>query len=217
MKKKKTFTVILTELFQRFLGIFVKPLIKSKYKPKIHNEKSVPKKGPIVFCANHRHKMDQYFIIIATNQPTHWGAKEEYFRGIDSLFGKPNKFSCALTKAFLLATGNFEIDRKGDTSEAKNNFLKYLNMGANVGLFPEGTRNKTEDVLLPFKFGAVSMAQKSGAWIQPVSITGDIQNKKNIQVNFREPFKVNPETNLEDANNKLRESILSGIIENESK
>lgn len=32
--------------------------------------------------------------------------------------------------------------------------------GDAINIFPEGKRNKTNEILLPFKFGAVSLAQK---------------------------------------------------------
>ena len=46
---------------------------------------------------------------------------------------------------------------------------KTLSMGKAVGIFPEGTRNKTNEVLLPFRYGTVRLAQTTGAAIVPLA------------------------------------------------
>ena len=84
-----------------------------------------------------------------------------------------------------------------------------------IGLFPEGTRNKTKDVfLLPFKFGTVSMAKKTDATIVPFGLTGDYKfRSKNLTIRYGEPFKVG-DMDLETANNKLYEEIKSLMEKN---
>ena len=63
------------------------------------------------------------------------------------------------------------------------------------------------EFLLPFKFGAVSMAKKTGATIVPAGIYGDYKFRtKNLSVRFGTPFKVDNMT-LEEANNKLRDEV----------
>lgn len=66
--------------------------LMKKYRPTMLNSEVI-RKGPVIFIGNHRHKLDQYFIVAATQRVIHWGAKEEYFNGTDSLFGK--RMSCA--------------------------------------------------------------------------------------------------------------------------
>ena len=79
--------------------------------------------------------------------------------------------------------------------------------GGAIGLFPEGTRNKTDAFLLPFKFGAVSMAQKTNATLVPFGISGDYCfRSKNLRIKFGEPFKIEDMT-LEEANEKLAQVI----------
>ena len=90
--------------------------------------------------------------------------------------------------------------------------MKVLERKLFLGLFPEGTRNKTEEILLPFKFGAVSMAKKSNATIVPIAVTGKYKFRtKNLKITFGEPFKVG-EMELEEANIKLYNSILDMVI-----
>ena len=61
--------------------------------------------------------------------------------------------------------------------------------------------------MLPFKFGAVSIAKKSNALIIPFGITGDYKfRSKNLTIKYGKPFKVENMT-LEEANNKLFEEV----------
>ena len=92
--------------------------------------------------------------------------------------------------------------------------LEVLKDKGAIGIFPEGTRNKTKEFLLPFKFGAVSMAQKTGATIVPFGLTGDYKfRSKNLVARFGTPFKVG-DMSLEEANQKLYNEIKSLMEEN---
>ena len=63
-----------------------------------------------------------------------------------------------------------------------------------------------ENILLPFKFGAVSMAQKTDSYLVPYAITGEYKfRSKDLTVRFGKPFKVGDD--LEKANTKLRKEI----------
>ncbi len=66
-----------------------------------------------------------------------------------------------------------------------------------------------EALFLPFKFGTVSMAQKTGAYILPFVIMGQYKFRgNNLKMIIGKPFKVNENENLEEANSKLREIII---------
>ena len=111
---------------------------------------------------------------------------------------------------FFKATGCISVDR----SKKKEQAIDILKSGGAVGLFPEGTRNKTNKFLLPFKFGTVSMAQKTNATIVPFGLTGDYKfRSKNLTVRFGTPFKIG-DMNLEEANKKLYNEIEKLMKEN---
>jgi 1-acyl-sn-glycerol-3-phosphate acyltransferase len=70
-----------------------------------------------------------------------------------------------------------------------------------------------EVLLLPFKFGAVSMAKKTGALLVPYGITGDYKfRSKDLTARFGKPIKVGDD--LEEANKKLRNEIARLMREN---
>ena len=170
------------------------------YNPKIIGKENIPSNGAIIICANHKHAMDPCTILISTKRMVHYLAKNEFFEG---------KF-----KWFFKIAGCIPVNRNIRDTNASENAISILKKKQVLGLFPEGTRNKTKEFLLPFKFGAVSMAKKTDAYIVPVGITGDYKfRSKNLVTRIGKPFKVN-QMSLEEANNKLKEEISSLMIEN---
>lgn len=74
-----------------------------------------------------------------------------------------------------------------------------------------------DSLLLPFKYGAVSMAKKTNATIVPFAVTGDYKvGSDNLVVSIGEGFKVG-EMSLEEANEILRGKIKTLMIENRKK
>ena len=187
----------LNEWGYRVFKPILSPIFKLYYNPRIENKEYLQQDGPIVVVGNHKHIMDQCLVIIATKRIIHYMAKKEYFDGKMAWFFK--------------ATGCISVDRSIHDSNAKNKALEVLENGGAIGLFPEGTRNKTKAKLLPFKYGAVSMAKKTNATIIPFGIVGDYKfRSKNLKIKFGKPFKVG-EMSLEEANAKLEKIVLELI------
>ncbi len=171
------------------------PLFRLWYNPKVINKEAILKEGPIIIAGNHKHVYDQCLTIISTKRIINYMAKKEYFEGNLAWFFK--------------SVGCIPVNRKIKDTAAVSCALEVLKNGGAIGIFPEGTRNKTNEFLLPFKFGAVSMAKKSGATIIPFGLTGDYKfRSKNLVARFGTPFKVD-DMSLEDANEKLYNEIKS--------
>lgn len=182
------------EIGYSLLTPIMRVLFRLYYNPKIINKEVIPKEGPILIVGNHKHIYDQCLTIMATKRVIHYMAKKEYFDGKMAWFFK--------------LVGCIPVDRSIKDHNATDKALKVLNSGGAIGLFPEGTRNKTKDVfLLPFKFGTVSMAKKTNATIIPFGLTGDYKfRSKNLTIRYGTPFKVG-DMDLEDANKKLYEEV----------
>ena len=188
--------------------VLLKPILGTIYKlyynPKIVNKRVIPKTGPIIIVGNHLHIMDQCNVIISTKRVIHYMAKKEYFDGHFAWFFK--------------ITGCISVNRSAKDSKATNTAIDILRQDGAIGLFPEGTRNKTEKLLLPFKYGAVSMAKKTNATIVPFGITGNYKfRSKDLKVVFGKPFKVD-DLPIEEANKKLEsviEKLLTKGVDNE--
>ena len=189
------------EIGYSLLTPIMRVLFKLYYNPKIINKEVIPKEGPVLIVGNHKHIYDQCLTIMATKRVIHYMAKKEYFDGKMAWFFK--------------LVGCIPVDRSIKDHNATDKALKVLNSGGAIGLFPEGTRNKTKDVfLLPFRFGTVSMAKKTNATIIPFGLTGDYKfRSKNLTIRYGTPFKVG-DMDLEDANKKLYEEVERLMREN---
>lgn len=191
-----------SEIAYKLLTPLMRLIFRLYYNPKILNKKNIPKEGPIIIVCNHKHVFDQCFAIMSTRRPIHYLAKKEYFDGKLSWFFK--MFGC------------IPVNRDIHDTKAKESAIHFLKNGKAIGLFPEGTRNKTNDIfLLPLKFGAVSMAQKTSAYIVPCALTGDYKfQSRNLMLRFGKPIKITKEMNLEEQNNKLAKQIEKLMKEN---
>ena len=183
----------LPEKFYKFVKPILGSIFKLYYNPKVIGKENIPKEGSVIIAGNHKHVMDQCGVIISTKRVVHYMAKKEYF---DSKLAW-----------FFKWTGCISVDRSIHDDSAKEAALNVLYDGRALGIFPEGTRNKTDEFLLPFKFGCVSMAKKTDSYIVPFSVTGDYKfRSKNLVYRIGKPFKV---TNMElpDANKRLEKAI----------
>ncbi len=196
MKKKK----FKKEFWYKILTPIMRILFRLYYNPKIINKKIIPKEGPILIVGNHKHIFDQCLTIMATKRPIHYLAKKEYFDGKMSWFFK--------------LVGCIPVNRSIKDQEAKNQALEILEEKGAIGLFPEGTRNKTKDkLLLDFKYGAVSMAKKTKASIIPFAITGDYCfRSKNLRITYGKPMQVTED--LTSANEALYQEIEALLKQN---
>ena len=173
---------------------FFKPILgliyRIYYNPKIIGKENIPQTGPIIVAGN---IMDQCGPILASKRPIHYMAKKEYFDG---------KFAW-----FFKMMGCISVNRSIHDEKAKEEAMNVLADGKALGIFPEGTRNKTDAFLLPFKFGCVSMAKKSDAYIVPFAVTGVYKfRSKNLVYRIGKPFKVT-NMDLKEANKRLEKAI----------
>lgn len=185
------------KLFKLILG----PIFKLYYNPKVIGKENIPEDGSILVVGNHVHLMDQCVPILSTKRVINYMAKKEYF---------DNK----KTAWFFKSAGCISVDRSKKDENAVSSALEVLENGGAIGLFPEGTRNKTKDLLLPFKFGAVSMANKTDSYLVPFGISGEYKfRSKNLVVEFGKPFKVK-NNDLESANKRLEKEVRKLILKN---
>lgn len=130
---------------------------------------------PYIFVGNHLSILDVVFPAVTTHRPLHYMAKK-------SLFEK------GLMKKFVTKCECIPVNRDGSDVRAVMLAMKYLKEGEHVVIFPEGTRNKTEDRFLPFKSGAAAIAIKTQTPIVPMIQIKKIRFLRRAHVLFGEPF-----------------------------
>ena len=163
--------------------------------PKTVNKELVPKEDGFIFAGTHVSYMDPFLVGNTTPRSVHFLAKIELTQ---------NK----LLKPFMSLFGVIPVDRKlSKNPEAKQAAVEALKDGNIICVFPEGTRNRTDKPLMPFKFGAVSFAYKSGKPIVPFAITPKPKAFRRKQIIIGEPFYVKS-ADLEKENKKLEKIVL---------
>lgn len=182
---------ILYKLLMPLNKLFIK-----LYMPTYIGKENIPKEGAIILAGNHTSYLDPLLLMSSTNRCIHFLAKIELFKGIK--------------KIFFNNVGIIPVDRKRKNPEAINQANQYLLNNQVIGIFPESTINKTKDIIMPFKYGAVKMAQETNSSIVPFSITHKYKLfKKSVIISFDKPYKVTGDLNKD---NKILENKVSNLI-----
>ncbi len=129
---------------------------------------NIPNEGKIIFCSNHVSMLDPITVAISTRRRIYFMAKKELFE--KKFFG-----------SLLEKLGAFPVDRDGADLSAIRNSLKILKNEDALGIFPEGTRNKNEDVDNA-KPGIAMISIKGKAPIIPIYIDTQYKLFRKIRV-----------------------------------
>jgi len=183
---------LLYRIVRRPLGFCFKAI----YKPSVIGKKNIPENGRIILAGNHTNYFDCILVGTATKRCVHYLAKDELMKG-------PLKY-------IFKGMGIIPVNRRQKDKAALENAENILKDEKVIGIFPEGTINRTEDIIMPFKFGAVKMAKETDSYIVPFTITGNYKlGKKNIKIEFYKPYKTTKDLDYE--NNKLMEIIKTNL------
>ena len=145
------------------------------FRPRIVGRNRIPTNGRIILAGNHTNYLDCVLLISCTKRTIHFLAKDE-------LLKSPIGF-------IFKGMGIIPVNRRIHDKMALNSGIDTLNSNGVIGIFPEGTINKTSDVILPFKIGAVKMASVSGSKIIPFTITGKYRLlNSSLKIEFLEVF-----------------------------
>lgn len=187
----------------KFLRTVGSPVFRFVFRPKIIGAENIPESGSVIIAGNHKHALDPILIDISTKRIVRTLAKKELH---DGPFG-----------FIFRSTGTIPVDLHSKRNKAAlESAVEVLRHGGTINLSPEAKRNFTNELLLPFKYGAVSMSRRTDTPIVPYSITGDYRLfSKNLKITFGKAYY--PDTSSADlynANKELYEKILLLLIEN---
>ena len=122
-------------------------------------EENIPDE-PVLFVANHRSYFDILLTYTRCKRLTGYIAKKEMEK-IPLLSNWMRYLYCLF------------LDRKNPREGLKTilQAIEYVKQGVSICIFPEGTRNDGEELsMLPFKEGALKIAEKTGCPIIPISL-----------------------------------------------
>ncbi|MBQ8209281.1 MAG: 1-acyl-sn-glycerol-3-phosphate acyltransferase [Clostridia bacterium] len=182
----------------RFFRPAVSVIFRILFRPRIVGRENIPKDSGAILAGNHTDFFDCFMVISSTKRCVHFLAKNELFKN-------------AFTNRFFTSAGLIRVYRNGKDRDALICAEEYLRNGCIVGIFPEGTTNKKTGTSLPFKIGAVKMAQDTGTPIVPFTINGRYRLfGKGVEIVFQKPYKIES-TDLLCANDELKAKVLSKI------
>ena len=160
-KSSKFFQFVTANLCTRIL-------LFSNIKVKFYNFDKIPKDTRFLFVSNHKTAFD----------PIYYNYILKY-RDV-AFISKPENFKIPFISGLIHREFYLPIDRENDR-EALKTIIKAINLCKNnicsIGLFPEGTRNKTDKILLDFKAGGFKIAQKANIPIVISVIEEDFKHK----------------------------------------
>ncbi len=175
-------------------------LFKLIYRPTYVGLENIPKEGRVVLAGNHTHFFDCILIISSNKRVVHFLAKHTLLKG-------PFKW-------MFKGMGIIQVNRTIKDASVIKNSEKALNEEKMICVFPEGTINETEDIIMPFKMGAVKMTSETNAPIVPFAITGKFKPfQKSIKIEFMKPMK--PSKDLEKQNKLLEERVARKLEQSE--
>lgn len=131
--------------------------------------------GSYVIVGNHKSGLDIIPAALTTDKAVRFMAKKDLLeRGF-------MKWLCT-------RMGVIPVSRDGNDVRAVMQALKALKNGEIVAIYPEGTRNKTEEIFLPFKSGATTLSIKTHSPIIPVIHVKKMKLFKRAHVMYGEPL-----------------------------
>ncbi len=142
----------------------------------IQGTENIPASGGVVVVANHISYWDPVVIICAFKRRVYFMAKAELFK-------------IPVVGYVVSISGAFPVHRDKTDRNAIRTALNLLKEGQVVGIFPEGTRSHSGEMLKPH-LGAAMLALKSCAPILPVAVSGTRGFWGKIRVRVGKPIPV---------------------------
>ena len=123
-------------------------------------EENVPKDQPVLYIPNHRSFFD--ILLIYSRVP-----------GLTGFVAKDSLMKAYLLRDWMKKLYCLFLNRENPREGLKTILqgIENIKNGISMCIFPEGTRNKVGDEMLPFKEGSMKMAEKTGCLVIPVALS----------------------------------------------
>lgn len=134
--------------------------ILTNTKVKYIGKENIPNETFVCY-ANHKSAMDAFLV--------HYG-----LNSVCSVIGKKSLFKYPIVKNCQYTFGCIPLDRDNDRAAAKNMIeaMRNIKAGLSYIIFPEGTRNKSDEEVLKTRDGAYKLVTKTEVPLLPCTIIG---------------------------------------------
>ena len=180
--------------FLNVLRIFVLPIVRIIKPFRFYGNRKV-KDGACVYVINHYALLDPAYAVATTWEGIHFVAKRE-------------NFEMPIIGWVARRAKTISANRDGNDVRALLDCFKCLKNNEKIAIFPEGTRNKTSEPLLPFKHGAAAIAIRAKAPIVLITSYKKPRFFRCTHVLISDPFEL-----TEYYDRKLTEAELAEVDE----
>ncbi len=153
-------------------------LVSMLYRLSYEGLENVPRNGPAILIANHTSLLDMFAIHVRVSPWIHWVSKQELFR-------------VPLLAGLLRRLGCIPVQRDKADMTAARGIMNALKEKQIVGMFPQGTRVRPDQIssVRP-RGGAVHFAMRTAVPILPVAINGRFRLFGRVRIVFGKPFQL---------------------------
>ena len=196
-------------LTHHIVGILTRLFFRAYGRGRVLGLENVPRTGALIFAANHASNLDPFLAwAVLRPQRRMWGV------------AKVELWNSAASAYIMQSVGALPV-RRGTADRALiRTVLELLAKGECVGLFPEGTRSLT-GALQPPQAGIGLLAQKSGAAVIPVGISGTFAmlpagqkklKRARLTLAFGKPMTFAPDMSREEIAAQIMQEISKLIV-----
>ncbi len=189
-------------MLYRVVRAILRPFWLLLFRLRVTGLENIPDSGPVILCCNHFLWADPITMAVAVPRSVHFMAKEELFRA-------------PVLGPLLPYVGAFPVKRGSADRASLKQALVVLQKGEVFGIFPEGTRSRSRQLLRP-EPGVVWIAAHARAPVVPMAISGDYRLFRRLNVRVGRPVELDDLYEqklrgdiLESGANRVSEAIAS--------
>lgn len=145
-------------MIYRLLKFLARMILITVRRWDVQGRENLPASGGAVLVANHVSYWDPVVVICAFRRKVHFMAKSELF-------------DIPVIGYVLRIAGSFPVRRDKSDREAIRTAIRLLEEGQVVGVFPEGTRSHSGELLKPH-LGAAMLAARAKVPMIPIALIG---------------------------------------------
>jgi 1-acyl-sn-glycerol-3-phosphate acyltransferase len=192
--------------FYRFCRGLVNIFLRTYFRMSVEGAEHIPTEGGFVLAGNHMSYLDPFVMGVGCSRQVYFMAKAEIFK-------------IPVIKQVAVRLGAFPVRRGGADRQAIRKGLDILMRGDVLGVFPEGTRNRSDtgELLTP-QGGAAMLALKADVPVVPAAIWGT--DRVDGWLHFPKPVRIGVRfgapiyfTKVDKVNHEIVASASARIIE----